>query len=125
MIPENAQAWAQGWIDAWNARDLDRVLAHYAPNFEMSSPYIVTIANEPSGILRGKADVAAYWRAALEARPDLHFELRRVFRGAHSLALFYQSHGVGATEVFFFDENGQVARACAHYGEDGVAAYST
>ena len=118
MTQDEAQIWAQEWVDAWNAGDLDRVLAHYSDDFEMSSPYIVTIANEPSGALRGKGAVAAYWRAALERRPDLHFELLRVFRGMNSLALFYQSApGVLGTEVFFFDENGKVARAHAHYGE--------
>lgn len=44
MTKDAAQAWAQEWVDAWNARDLERVLAHYADDFEMSSPYIVTIA---------------------------------------------------------------------------------
>ena len=117
MTQDEAQAWAQEWIDAWNAGDLDRVLAHYADDFEMSSPYIVTIAGELSGKLRGKDAVAAYWRAALVRRPDLHFELLRVFRGVDSLALFYQSApNVLGAEVFFFDENGQVARAHAHYG---------
>lgn len=118
MTPEAAQLWAQEWVDAWNAGDVDRVLAHYADDFEMSSPYIVTIASEPSGVLRGKDAVAAYWRAALERMPDLHFELRAVFRGVDSLVLCYKgARGVAASEVFFFDENGKVARACAHYDQ--------
>ena len=118
MTKDEAQIWAQQWVDAWNAHDLDRVLAHYTDDFEMSSPYIVTIAGEPSGVLRGKGAVAAYWRAALKRSPNLHFELHAVFRGVDSLALFYQSApGVVGTEVFFFDASGKVARAHAHYGE--------
>ncbi len=116
MNQDAAQQWAREWIEAWNARDLDRVLAHYAPDFEMSSPHIVTITGEPSGKLRGKPAVAAYWRAALEKLPDLHFEFRAVFRGVNSLIIYYQgARGVLATEIFFFDESGQVVRACAHY----------
>ena len=117
MTQQQAQTWAQEWVDAWNAHDLDRVLAHYAPDFAMSSPYIVTIANEPSGTLRGKGDVAAYWRAALARMPNLRFELREVFRGVDSLIIFYQGARGAAAEQFFFDENGKVARAHAHYGE--------
>ena len=68
--------------------------------------------------MHGKAAVAAYWRAALEKLPDLRFELRAVFRGAGSLVIYYKgARGVAATEVFFFDENGKVARAHAHHGE--------
>ena len=40
------------WIAAWNARDLERVLAHYHEDFEMTSPVIVQIAGEPSGTNR-------------------------------------------------------------------------
>jgi ketosteroid isomerase-like protein len=52
-----AQHFATEWIAAWNAHDLDRVLSHYANDFEMSSPYIVTFAGEPSGTLVGKPAV--------------------------------------------------------------------
>ncbi len=115
MTTEAAQQWAQEWVDA---HDVNRVLSHYADDFEMSSPCIVTLAGESSGILRGKAAVAAYWRAALEKIPDLHFELCGVFRGVNSLVVLYKgARDALATEAFFFDENGVVARACAHYGE--------
>lgn len=118
MTNEMAWQWAQDWVDAWNAHDIIRVLSHYTPDFEMSSPYIVTIAGEPSGVLRGQAALAAYWRAALEKLPDLQFELREVFRGVNSLTVYYKgARGVLATEVFFFDEHGLVIRAHAHYGE--------
>jgi ketosteroid isomerase-like protein len=60
-----AERFATEWIDAWNAHDLDKVLSHYANNFEMSSPYIVALAGEPSGILIGKSAVGAYWRKPL------------------------------------------------------------
>lgn len=41
-----AEQFAADWIDAWNAHDLDRVLAHYSDDFEMSSPVIVQIAGD-------------------------------------------------------------------------------
>ena len=76
ITPEFAQRFADEWIAAWNAHDLERILAHYEDDFEMSSPVIVAIGGEPSGRLRGKAAVGAYWSAALKRMPDLHFELR-------------------------------------------------
>ena len=114
------QEWAEGfadeWIAAWNARDLARVLSHYTEDFEMSSPYIRQIAQEPSGTLKGREAVAAYWQTALERVPDLHFELRTVFVGAESLCLYYQSSASGmVAEVLFVNDNGQVYKAAAHY----------
>jgi hypothetical protein len=48
-----AERFAADWIDAWNAHDLGRVLLHYVDDFEMSSPLIIQIADEPTGTLRG------------------------------------------------------------------------
>jgi hypothetical protein len=112
---EFADHFAQEWIDAWNSHDLERVLSHYTNTFEMSSPYITKIVGEPSGVLKGKAAVAAYWAKALERLPTLHFELYSTLVGADSLVIYYRGAGGMAAEVFFFDPQGKVARSCAHY----------
>ena len=68
-----AEHFAKEWIAAWNSHDLDRILGHYEDDFEMSSPVISSLAGEPSGKLRGKAAVGAYWAKALKEVPNLHF----------------------------------------------------
>lgn len=114
-----ATRFAAEWIAAWNAHDLDRILAHYADDFTMASPRIAEIAGVPSGTLRGKAAIGAYWRAALERFPTLRFELVTTLVGADSVTLYYRSNRGGssglAAEVFFFDGAGTVVRAAAHY----------
>ena len=113
---EFAEHFAQEWIDSWNGHDLDRVLSHYADDFEMSSPVIVTIAGEPSGTLKGKEEVGAYWAQALRLIPDLRFELISVLIGVDSIALYYKgARGRLAAEVFLFDPARKVAKAYAHY----------
>jgi hypothetical protein len=110
-----AERFADDWIAAWNAHDLERVLAHYTPSFEMASPRIVDIAGEPSGVLRGDA-VRAYWTKALSVNPNLHFEKLGVFVGPRSVAIHYTNQlGKPAVEVFQFDDRGRVERAAAHY----------
>jgi ketosteroid isomerase-like protein len=116
MEPAFAHRFAADWIDAWNAHDLDRVLAHYQDDFEMSSPKIAQIAGEPSGTLRGKPAVRAYWQKALTLAPDLKFELLTVLAGVGSVTLYYKGkQGRLAAEVFHFSPNHKVARAFAHY----------
>lgn len=110
-----ADHFAAEWIAAWNSHDLVRILSHYHPDFEMSSPRIVTIAGEPSGRLRGQAAVGAYWAKALALLPDLRFTLIETFLGADSLVLHYQGVRGPAMEVFFFDGQRRVIRAAAHY----------
>lgn len=115
---DEAQKFAQKWVEAWNSHDLERVLSHYTDDFEMSSPFIVGFTGELSGMLRGKAQVSAYWQAALQRFPDLHFELLEVFTCVNSISIYYKAVlGKLATEVLFFDENGYVYKALAHYNE--------
>lgn len=107
---------ADEWIAAWNAHDLARVLSHYCDDFEMASPKIVEIAGEPSGVLRGKAAVGAYWEKALRLIPNLRFEKLGVFTGARSIAIHYRNQaGKEAVEVLELAPDGRVARAAAHY----------
>lgn len=115
MTNDFAQHFAAEWIEAWNNHDLDKILSHYADDFEMSSPYITQIAGESSGILKGKVQVAAYWAQALKRMPDLHFELLNVLAGVNSLTLYYQGVRGLAAEVLHFDEAGKVVKAYAHY----------
>ena len=110
-----ATRFAQDWIDSWNAHDLDRILSHYTDDFEMHSPVIVQLMNEPSGTLRGKAAVRSYWSKGLARNPELHFELTDVLAGASSVTVLYRGHRGPSAEVFWFDASGKVYRAAAHY----------
>ena len=38
MDASTAEAFAEEWVAAWNARDLDRILAHYAPDIVFRAP---------------------------------------------------------------------------------------
>lgn len=115
MTSNHARRFAEDWIASWNAHDLERILSHYTDDFEMSSPVIVQMMSEPSGVLQGKEAVRAYWAKALEKIPDLHFELLTVFAGARSVVIHYRGpKGLGA-EVFWFNADGKVERAAAHY----------
>lgn len=122
ITKEFARSFANEWIAAWNAHDLDRILSHYADDFEMSSPFVVKIANEPSGTLKGKKTVEAYWRRSLERVPDLHFELLEALTGVDSICAIYKSVlGLRAVEWFWFNEAGRVKKAMAHYDDfEGV-----
>jgi hypothetical protein len=116
ITTEQARDFAQEWIAAWNSHDLDRILGHYSAQFQMASPFIVELADEPAGTLRGRVAVGDYWRKALARAPDLRFELLGVFRSIDSVVIHYRNQAgrIGA-EWFEFDAQGRVTRAAAHY----------
>ena len=108
--------FAEEWIRAWNAHDLDKIMSHYSDDCEIITPMIKTALGVDSGSLAGKSNVRNYWRAALAKVPDLHFEFIDVTAGVGSVALYYRSiFSKKAIEVMFFDKNGKVSKGIAHY----------
>ena len=110
-----ARAFAESWIAAWNAHDLNAVLAHFCDDFEFSSPVIQQFAGVASGRLVGKATVHAYWQRALEHLPDLHFELVDVLAGIDCLTILYQGHRGLSAEVLTLGADGRAVRGQACY----------
>jgi ketosteroid isomerase-like protein len=115
LTKEIARHFAEYWIASWNSHDLDRILSHYAEDFEMSSPMIVQLMDEPTGMLKGKTAIRDYWTRALARIPDLNFELTEVLVGASSLVILYRGPRGPSAEVFWFDAQDKVYRAVAHY----------
>jgi ketosteroid isomerase-like protein len=110
-------AFAQEWIAAWNAHDLDRVLSHYAADVEVSSPLAAERVPGSGGYVRGTTALRAYWEPALAANPDLHFELESVLTAVDGCTILYRNHrGQQVAESLFWNDAGLVTRAAVAYG---------
>jgi hypothetical protein len=113
---ERADRLAAEWVAAWNAHDLDAVMGHYADDVVFVSPFVAALAGEQSGVIHGREALRAYFARALEAYPDLHFDLHAALPGVSSVALHYRSVGDReAIEVMELDAAGAVVRVAAHY----------
>ena len=110
-----ANEFADHWIAAWNQHDLEKILSHYTNDFEMSSPVIVEAMKVPSGTLKGKDKVRAYWSKALQNYPDLKFEKLHVLTGSSSVTIIYNGVRGLSAESFHFNRSGKVHAAFAHY----------
>lgn len=126
LTPALAHAFAAQWYGAWNAHDLDAMLACYDPVIEHSSPFIkryndaVGRGDEP--LIRGLPDLRAYFGRALDRNPTLRFEPQHLATGLESVILVYRrfSHdtppaGELSAEVFFLNENALIRRSVSHY----------
>lgn len=111
--PPTLRAFAESWLAAFNARDLDAIMAHYAEDVEHSSPTVRRLLGEPSGIVRGKRDLRAYFEKALAAAPpDLHYRLLSLHEGVGGVTLVYhRTGGKVVAETFHLDARGLVWRA--------------
>ena len=120
MTEDDASAFVEGWIAAWNRRDLDAVLAHYAPDIRFFSPIAAEVAG--AAAIEGKEALNAYWRDALEKYDRLQFTPETFTWDAAQklLAIHYVADLNGTRrmvcEAQWFDDAGKVARAAAYYG---------
>jgi ketosteroid isomerase-like protein len=116
MDVARAREFAQQWVDAWNAHDLDGVLAHFADDAEFSSPVAAQLLPETHGILRGKEAIRGYWTIGLERIPDLRFEVIDVYSGVDVLVIHYRNHVGGlVNEVLHLNAAGLVQRGYGTY----------
>jgi hypothetical protein len=95
---------------------MGEILNHYSDDIEITTPMIKMAIGIDSGTLKGKKEVAEYWKKALDKMPDLYFELIDVTESVGSLALYYKSvMNKKEIEVMFFNVNGKVNKMIAHY----------
>jgi hypothetical protein len=111
MTAVDVHAFAREWVDAWNAHDLERVLAHYAEDVELVSPRAAQVVPESGGVIRGKAALRAYWTKAMGSVPDLRFELDDVFTSVSGATILYRNQrGQRVSETFLWNADGRVVR---------------
>jgi ketosteroid isomerase-like protein len=112
----NDAALAARWYAAWNAADLERILALYAEDVEFSSPYITTLGHGASGVIRGKQDLRDYFAAGLARNVELRFEPEALCVGARGHTLIYRNHrGERVAECHEYGSDGLIRRADATY----------
>ena len=109
-------ALGRDWIAAWNSHDLERVLALYDEDSEMTSDKIPALGFDPSGTMRGKDKLRAYWGAALKKRPNLHFELIDTYVSPDSIVVFYQNElGARICEYLRLNDEGNIRQGSANH----------
>jgi ketosteroid isomerase-like protein len=87
------RSFAERWLAAWNAHDLDAVMALFHDDVLFTSPLAIKVVPESDGVLHGKDALRAYWSAALTLVPDLHFDLTSLFAGVDSLLIGFRMNG--------------------------------
>lgn len=113
---DKAQAFAREWVKAWNDHDLEAILSHYAEDVVFHSPRIRMVTGRDVDLVSGKAELRAYWGAALERLRNLYFEIDQVLAGSDSLTILYTNErSQQVAETFVFGSGGKVVRSIATY----------
>jgi ketosteroid isomerase-like protein len=100
MNEERCAVYAQKWISAWNAHDLDRIMSHYAEDLEFTSPLILQRRPDLDGTIRDLGSLRAYFAVGLESVPSLVFQLLEVLRGVDGFCMYYLNARGGHTAEY-------------------------
>jgi len=104
------------WIAAWNSHDLERILALYAEDAEMTSDRIQALDLAASGTLRDKESLRMYWGKAFQLLPNLHFDLIDTYVSPDSVVVFYRNErGAQICEYLRLDARGKIRQGSANH----------
>lgn len=96
----DAAGFARAWAAAWNAHDVEAVLAHFAEDAVFTSPLAERVVPGCGGVVTGKAALRRYWTTALAHSPALRFEVTSAFAGVDCLLIgFRNERGIERFEV--------------------------
>ncbi|MGY4643220.1 nuclear transport factor 2 family protein [Cellulomonas sp. URHB0016] len=115
MTMPDPTAFAASWVAAWNAHDVEAVLAHFHDDVVFSSPYAARLMPETGGVVRGKDALRRYWSEGLRRSPDLQFAVERVLTGVDVLVISYRNHRGDLVDEVLVLADGLVAEGHATY----------
>lgn len=88
-------ALARAWLEAFNARDLEALLALYDEEAVHTSPKLRARHPETNGEIRGKPALRAWWADAMERLPDLHYAGKHLSAGDDRVVMEYERQNPG------------------------------
>lgn len=114
--PQALAALGREWVEAWNSRDLERVLTMYSEDAEMTSDRIPPLGFGASGTVHGKDSLRAYWGKALTLIPNLRFTLIDTYVSPDSIVVFYENErGNTICEYLRLDAAGKIRQGSANH----------
>lgn len=116
MTYEDAVAHAKDWIDAWNARDLERILSHYSRNVVFEAQTVKTRWSKPDGRLEGIEELREHFARGLELASEMKFHLEQVFLAPSGYAILYtREKGNRVIDAVVLDDEGRAMYVTAYY----------
>ena len=111
---------ARAWLAAFNAHDVEALVALYADDATHTSPKIRALHPETGGKLLGKAALTSWWREANRRLPGLHYEETAITAGAQRVIIEYLRHAPDAAPMpvaeAFDIRDGKISASRVYHG---------
>jgi len=105
---------ADRWVEAWNARDLDEIVACYSADVEFVLPALV--GGDGDRRIGGREALREHFRHGLELAPNLTVTEESLLTGPSGFAILYRREdGHRAIEAVELDPDGLAGRVRVYY----------
>jgi hypothetical protein len=119
LSAEEIRAHASQWIAAWNQRDIEKIMEHYAEDIEFEANTVVRRWQKADGRLIGRDELRKHFELGLSLAPNLHFELEDVFFAPSGYAVLYRrDNGNRVLDIVELDARNKARKVKAFYSDD-------
>lgn len=115
------RAVAERWLEAFNGRDLPRLLALYADDAVHTSPKKRVADPKSAGRIVGRAALEAWWMDAMERLPELYYKPLHITAGDGRVVMEYERQNPDepayvVAEVLVLGADGKIASSHVFHG---------
>jgi hypothetical protein len=91
-ISEKNKQIASNWLDAFNGRNLEKILSLYDDLAQHYSPKLKQRMPHTQGLIKGKEALRKWWQDAFDRLLSLHYELVRLTADNEQVFIEYLRH---------------------------------
>lgn len=89
MTAENLQSIAFRWFEAFNTKELEKLLSLYDDEAKHFSPKLKIRQPETNGLVIGKQAMREWWQDAFDRLPSLHYKVTSLTANADRVFMEY------------------------------------
>ncbi|NUY80678.1 nuclear transport factor 2 family protein [Flavobacterium sp. MAH-1] len=108
------------WMDAFNAKDLERLLLLYHDNAEHYSPKLKIRKPETNGLVTGKAAMREWWQDAFDRLPTLFYKITSLTANDRQVFMEYVRELENEEDLLVAEvlevENGKIIASRVYHG---------
>ncbi|HEY5692733.1 MAG TPA: nuclear transport factor 2 family protein [Cyclobacteriaceae bacterium] len=99
MMEKELLQIATRWFAAFNAHDLEGLLALYHDEAQHYSPKLKVRQPETLGLIKGKNDLRKWWQDSFDRLPTLRYEVVQLTTNSNRVFMEYTRHVQGQEDI--------------------------
>ncbi|WP_177730113.1 MULTISPECIES: nuclear transport factor 2 family protein [Flavobacterium] len=120
MTSETLQSIAFRWFEAFNTKQLDKLLSLYDDDAKHFSPKLKIHQPETNGLVVGKEAMRAWWQDAFDRLPGLHYKVTSLTANTDRIFMEYIRQVNGEEDMLVAEvldvKNGKIIASRVYHG---------